>query len=46
MLKQFGMLFDLVFFLLKEGDKVKTFLLAKGVECEKLVELTIKLSFK
>ena len=33
-------------FSLKEGDKVKTFLLAKGVECEKLLKLTTILSFK
>ncbi|MDZ7626079.1 MAG: hypothetical protein U5J96_16725 [Ignavibacteriaceae bacterium] len=38
--------FRLGVFSLKEGDKVKTFLLAKGVECERLVELTTKLSFK
>lgn len=30
--------FRLGVFSLKEGDKVKAFLLAKGVECEKLVE--------
>lgn len=30
--------FRLGVFSLKEGDKVKVFLLAKGVECEKLVE--------
>ena len=30
--------FRLGVFSLKEGDKVKTFLLAKGVECEKLVD--------
>ena len=38
--------FRLGVFSLKEGDKVKAFLLAKGVECEKLVKLTTKLSFK
>ena len=30
--------FRLGVFSLKEGDKVKTFLLANGVECEKLVD--------
>jgi len=30
--------FRLGVFSLKEGDKVKAFLLAKGVECEKLVD--------
>jgi sulfur relay (sulfurtransferase) complex TusBCD TusD component (DsrE family) len=30
--------FRLGVFSLKEGDKVKVFLLAKGVECEKLVD--------
>jgi len=30
--------FRLGVFSLKEGDSVKTFLLAKGVECEKLVD--------
>jgi uncharacterized protein involved in oxidation of intracellular sulfur len=30
--------FRLGVFSLKEGDKVKAFLLAKGVECEKLIE--------
>jgi len=30
--------FRLGVFSLKEGDKVKTFLLAKGVECEKLAD--------
>jgi len=38
--------FRLSVFSLKENDKVKTFLLAKAVECEKLVESTTKLSFK
>ena len=38
--------FQLGVFSLKEGDKVKTFLLVKGVECETLVKLTTKLSFK
>lgn len=38
--------FRLGVFSLKEGDKVKTFLLANGVEWEKLVESTTKLSFK
>ena len=38
--------FRLGVFTLKQSDKVKAFLLAKGVESEKLVELTTKLSFK
>ena len=39
--------FRLGAFTLKQGDKVKVFLLAKGVECKKkLVESTTKLSFK
>lgn len=36
--------FRLGVFSLKEGDEVKAFLLAKGVECEKLVETSLPLS--